>query len=325
MTDSRTRPARPARSGTAGAPTGAERPAAAPHRAARRGRGGRRHQADELFPRPAGIAVRVLATLFVAVPVVYMVILSVSPEVDVSAGHLIPHVLDLSNYASIWADSDLLRGFVNSIVICGIAAAVAVVVATAGAYPLARYRFRGSGPMLYGALGLQLIPGPMLLLPLFVVFSILQVTVGLTVIGSYWGIMIAYVTFSLPLAVWLMLGYIRTIPRELEEAAWVDGASRARAVRLIVAPLAVPGMVVAFVFSLLVGWNDVLFASVLTTPSTRTVAVDLQVFTLTMEGQSLPQYAQLMAAGVVASVPVVVAYLLLQKYLVGGRAAGALK
>jgi multiple sugar transport system permease protein len=272
-----------------------------------------------------GIAIRILATLFVAVPVVYMIILSVSSEVEVSAGNLIPHVLDWSNYTSIWGDSDLLRGFVNSIAICGGAAIVAVIVATAGAYPLARYRFFGSGPMLYGALGLQLIPGPMLLLPLFVVFSLLQVSFGLTVIGSYWGIIITYITFSLPLALWLMLGYIRTIPRELEEAAWVDGASRARSVWLIVAPLALPGMVVAFVFSLLMGWNDVLFASVLTTPTTRTVAIDLQVFTLDMEGQSLPQYAQLMAAGVVAAIPVVLAYLGLQKYLVGGRAAGALK
>lgn len=290
-----------------------------------RARRSRQHHADELFPRPVGIAIRILATLFVAVPVVYMIILSISPEVDVSAGDLIPHALELSNYTSIWGDSDLLRGFVNSIIICGGAAIVAVIVATAGAYPLARYRFFGSGPMLYGALGLQLIPGPMLLLPLFVVYSILQVTVGLTVIGSYWGIIITYITFSLPLALWLMLGYIRTIPRELEEAAWVDGASRAKAARLIVTPLAVPGMVVAFVFSLLMGWNDVLFASVLTTPATRTVAIDLQVFTLDMEGQSLPQYAQLMAAGVVAAIPVVLAYLALQKYLVGGRAAGALK
>jgi trehalose/maltose transport system permease protein len=290
-----------------------------------RARRSRQHQADELFPRPVGIAIRILATLFVAVPVVYMIVLSISPEVDVSAGSLIPHALDLSNYTSIWGDSDLLRGFINSVVICGGAALVAVIVATAGAYPLARYRFFGSGPMLYGALGLQLIPGPMLLLPLFVIFSLLQVTVGLTVIGSYWGIIITYITFSLPLALWLMLGYMRTIPRELEEAAWVDGASHAKAVRLIVTPLAVPGMVVAFVFSLLMGWNDVLFASVLTTSATRTVAIDLQVFTLDMEGQSLPQYAQLMAAGVVAAVPVVLAYLGLQKYLVGGRAAGALK
>lgn len=285
----------------------------------------RPHKADELFPRPVGIAIRILAAAFVAVPVLYMIVLSLSPEVDVSAGNLIPRALELSNYTSIWGDSDLLRGFVNSILICGGAAVVAVVVATAGAYPLARYKFPGSGPMLYGALGLQLIPGPMLLLPLFVVYSILQVTLGLSVIGSYWGIIITYITFSLPLALWLMLGYIRTIPRELEQAAWVDGASRTQAVRLIIAPLAVPGMVVAFVFSLLMGWNDVLFASVLTTPATRTVAIDLQVFTLDMEGQSLPQYAQLMAAGVVAAIPVVLAYLALQKYLVGGRAAGALK
>ena len=206
-----------------------------------------------------------------------------------------------------WTSVDLGRGLLNSVIICGIAALLATIVATAAAYPLARYAFRGKTMLLYSALGLQMVPGPMVLLPMFVIFAVLQVLFGITIVGSYWGVILAYLTFSLPLSLWLMLGYIRTIPREVEEAASVDGGP-ARNLRRIVMPLAVPGMVVAFVFSILLGWNDVLFASVLTSDSTRTVAIDLDI-PLTAGGQALPAYGQLMAAGVVVAIPVVVAYL----------------
>lgn len=263
--------------------------------------------------------------LITAVPVLYLIVLALSPESAVDAGDLVPPYLDFSNYAKIWDTVDLGRGLINSIIICSISGVLAVLVATLAAYPLARYVFRGRNSILFSALGLQMIPGPMILLPMFVAFAVLQVLFGITVIGSSWGVVVSYLTFSLPLALWLMLGYIRTIPIELEEAAAVDGASPLRTLFLIVIPLAVPGMVVAFVFSLLLGWNDVLFAAVLTSDSTRTVAIDLQLFTFTQGGESLPAYGQLMAAGTVVAAPVVAAYLLLQRFVVGGLAAGALK
>lgn len=285
----------------------------------------RRYRSGRLLPGWLAWTVRLVMAVIVAVPVLYLIVLALSPEAAVDAGDIVPPRLDLSNYAKIWQTVDLARGLVNSVVICSISAVLAVLVSTLAAYPLARYVFRGRGTILVGALGLQLIPGPMILLPMFVVFAVLQVLFGITVIGSFWGVIVAYLTFSLPLALWLMLGYIRTIPTELEEAAAVDGASPVKTLFRIVMPLAIPGMVVAFVFSLLLGWNDVLFAAVLTSESSRTVAIDLQLFTFTQGGQSLPQYGQLMAAGTVVAAPVVAAYLLLQRYVVGGLAAGALK
>lgn len=290
----------------------------------------RRHRrsvqaADELLPRWLSRAIRGALLVFIAIPVIYLIVLSLSPEISVDAGDLVPAHPTLGNYSSAWESVGLLRGFLNSVVTCGVAALVCVLVATAAAFPLARYRFFGSGPLFYGTLGLQLVPGPMILLPLFIVYSMLQVVVGLNAVGSYWGLMLTYIAFSLPLCMWLMVGYVRTIPRELDEAAAVDGASGARTFWSVVVPLSIPGMVVAFVLALLAGWNDVLFASVLTNQATRTVAVDLQLFTLAQGEELVPQYANLMAAAVMVAVPVVVVYLVLQRYLVGGLASGAVK
>lgn len=285
----------------------------------------RKRQSERLMPRWAILLTVAAISLLIAVPVLYMVVLSLSPQLAVLTGQLIPSRIVWRNYADIWSAIPLAQGFLNSAFTAGVAAIAAVVVASMAAYPLARYRFRLRIPLLYGAIGLQLVPGPMILLPLFVLFSVVQSAVGITLIGSYWGVIIIYLTFALPLALWLMVGYIATIPRELEEAVFIDGGGHLQALLKVVAPLALPGMIVTFLFSLLVGWTDVLFAAVLTGSGTRTLAVDLSTFTQVQEGVGLPQYSQLMAAAVVASIPIVVVYLILQRYLVSGLGAGALK
>lgn len=288
----------------------------------------RRHafaRGDRLLPGPVSLGVKIVIGLVVAVPVLYAVDLSFSPQFAILSGSVLPSRIVWQNYVTIWSATPLAQGFLNSALVSGVAAALAVCVASMAAYPLARYRFRLRTPMLYSAIGLQLIPGPMVLLPLFVIFSLVQSVIGISLIGSYWGVMITYLAFALPLAVWLMVGYVSTIPRELEEAVFVDGGGHLQALVRVVAPLALPGMVVTFLFALLVGWNDVLFAAVLTNNDTRTLAVDLSTFIQTQEGVALPQYSQLMAAAVIASVPIVVVYLILQRYLISGLGAGALK
>ncbi|MBO0782103.1 MAG: carbohydrate ABC transporter permease, partial [Ktedonobacteraceae bacterium] len=122
-----------------------------------------------------------------------------------------------------------------------------------------------------------------------------------------------------------MVSYLGSIPVDLEEAALVDGATRVQALWQIIVPLAIPGVVVALVFSFLTGWNDVLFASVLTSPETRTIAVQLQAFSAAQEGGGLPLYGQLMGAAVVSALPVVILYMIFQRYLIGGLTAGGVK
>jgi trehalose/maltose transport system permease protein len=145
------------------------------------------------------------------------------------------------------------------------------------------------------------------------------------VIGTRWGLFITYLTFALPFSTWIMVTYLRGLPKELEEAAQIDGASPFRILTRIVIPLAWPGIVVAGIFAFLLGWSDVLFASVMTRPDTRTAAVALQVFGSSQEGGAIPIYGQMMAAALVCAVPVVVLYLIFQRYLVGGLTAGGVK
>jgi ABC-type glycerol-3-phosphate transport system permease component len=282
-------------------------------------------QSDRLVGPVTGRIIIVVLGVIVAVPVLYMLILSVSPQFAILSGQLIPSTFAFDNYIKIWTAAPLAAGFVNSLFVCGTAAVLTVLVASMAAYPIARYTFIGRSPILFGALGLQLLPGPMILLPLFVLFASIQTFVHVTIIGSYWGLIITYLTFSLPLSLWLMVNYIAGIPRELEEAVFVDGGGHIDALRRVVLPLALPGMVVAFLFALLAAWNDVLFATVLTNNDTRTLAVDLSNFTLTQEGAPLPMYSELMAAAAVTAAPIVIIYLALQRFLVSGLGAGALK
>jgi multiple sugar transport system permease protein len=167
----------------------------------------------------------------------------------------------------------------------------------------------------------------MILLPLFVVYSMIQSTVGVIVIGSYWAMIVTYLTFAIPFALWLMVNYLLAVPRELDDAALVDGCTPVRALWRVVLPVATPGIVVALLFAFLLGWNDVLFASVLTNGSTQTLAIAVQVFATTqfLYGASQPRLALLLAAGVVSALPVVIVYLGCQRYLVTGLSAGTIR
>ena len=165
----------------------------------------------------------------------------------------------------------------------------------------------------------------MIILPLFVMFSSFGQAIGVQLVGTRPALIITYLTFAIPFATWLLVTYLRQIPISFEEAAMLDGLSRFGALRRIIFPLAVPGMIISLVFSLLVGWNDVLFASVLTAPDTQTVAVKLQVFAAATESGALPLYGQLMVASLISSAPVVILYMIFQRQLVGGLAAGGEK
>jgi ABC-type glycerol-3-phosphate transport system permease component len=284
-----------------------------------------RRDARELLPPPVRIGAIVCFVTVITLPIAFMLLLSITPDPEIGAGRLIPSHWAFDNYAKMWSTVNLGRGLANSLVICGLSSTIAVIFAVGAAYVLSRFEFRGRFPYLYSLIALQSVPHVMLLLPLFVLFSSIQTAIPFRLIGTYQGPVITYLTFALPLATWLMVSYLSSIPVELEEAALVDGATRFQALRKIVVPLALPGMVVALVFSFLVGWNDVLFASVLTSPDTRTLAVELQTFSAAQQGGSLPLYGQMMGASVVSALPVVILYMVFQRYLIGGLTAGGVK
>jgi len=295
--------------------------------AAKNARATSRRTADvtRLLPRPLLVIIIVILLLVVLVPVSYIVFASINSDVSVASGAFFPTELHLDNYVKVWSTVALATGLFNSILVSGIVAIVCALLAVSTAYVLVRYSFRGRLTFLRALLGLQSIPGTLMLLPVFVLFSTAATTLGIQIIGTRWALFVTYLTFALPFSTWVMVTYLRGLPRELEEAARIDGASSWRILTGIIVPLSWPGIVVSAIFAFLLGWNDVLFASVMTSPDSRTAAVALQVFGATQEGGAVPLYGQMMAAALICAAPVVVLYLVFQRYLVGGLTAGGVK
>ncbi len=278
--------------------------------------------ATVLLPSWLRRVVLVVLGLIVVLPCLYIVVSSFSPDIDVANGVLVPGALTTANWNDMWSTVPLVAGLTNSLVVCGVVAVVSAVLAVGTAYVLVRFAFVGRLSFLRSLVGFQSVPGTLLLLPLFVVFSSARTYLGVDVVGTRWGLMVTYLTFGLPFATWVMVTYIRGLPLDLEEAGLLDGLSRFGVLRRIVAPLSLPGMIVAAVFAFLLGWNDVLFASVLTSPDNRTAAIVLQLFGASQEGGALPLYGQVMSSSIVSALPVVVLYLMFQRYLVGGLTGG---
>ncbi|MDT4989877.1 MAG: multiple sugar transport system permease protein [Micromonosporaceae bacterium] len=291
-------------------------------------RTGRRTAAGEahrLLPGPLLVIITAALCVLVLVPVLYILLASLNTDVGVAEGQFWPSTFSAESYTKIWTTAGLANGIVNSLLVCGFVAVVSALLGTITAYVLVRFTFFGRLTVLRGLVGLQSVPGTLLLLPVFVLFSSAGNYLGVTVIGTRWGLFVAYLTFALPFSTWVMVTYLRGLPRELEEAGRVDGASTVEILVRIVFPLSLPGIVVSAIFAFLLGWNDVLFASVLTRPETHTAAVALQIFGASQDGGALPVYSQLMAAALICAAPVVLLYLVFQRYLVGGLTAGGVK
>jgi len=272
--------------------------------------------------RIAGI---IVFAVIILLPLAYVVLVSLTPDTEVGGGAIWPSHIAWGNYVAMWSTIHLAKDILNSVVIAGGAGLFSTVVALGAAYLVSRFRFRGRKPFMFSLITMQTIPQVMMLLPLFVILVIIQNVLHVVLVGQYYTLIVTYMTFALPFACWLLLSYMANIPIDLEEAAQIDGCTRWQVVQHVVLPLVVPGMIVTFVFSFLLGWSDVLFASVLTTPATQTVAVGLQAYMASGESGGAILWGQLMAASLTSGVPVVVIFLFFQKYITGGLASGAVK
>ncbi|MER7860656.1 carbohydrate ABC transporter permease [Amycolatopsis japonica] len=260
--------------------------------------------------------------LFTLIPLYAMVSSSLKPLGDVQGTwEWIPTTLTIQPFIDIWETIPLADYFVNSLVISGSAAILSVVFAIFAAYALSRFRFRGKNFFKMTVLSTQMFPGILFLLPLFLIFVNIGNTTGIVLYGSRLGLIITYLTFSLPFAIWMLAGYIDSIPKELDEAAMVDGTGPFGALIRVVVPAAMPGIVAVGIYSFMTAWGEVLFASVMTDSGTRTLAVGLQEYSTQVQ----VYWNQVMAASLIVSVPVVAGFLLLQRYLVAGLTAGAVK
>jgi multiple sugar transport system permease protein len=264
----------------------------------------------------------VVLTIFVGAPLVVMVSTAIKPLSQVqSAFRWIPTEPTLRPFVEMWSTVPLARYFANSVIVAGAATVLSVTVAIMAAYAVSRWRFRGRESFRLAVLATQMFPGVLFLLPLFLLFVMVDRLTGLALVGSRTGLVITYLTFSLPYAIWMLVSYFETIPHELDDAAKVDGCGPVRLLVSVLLPAARPVIVAVSIFSFMLAWGEVLFASVLTSEQTRTVSVGLQSYA----SEANVYWNQVMAASLVVSAPIVVAFLLLQRHITSGLTAGAVK
>jgi multiple sugar transport system permease protein len=260
---------------------------------------------------------------FTVIPLYVMVTSSLKPLGDVQGDfHWLPTHLTIQPFIDIWSTVPLARYFANSLVVCTVATVFSVVIAIFAAYAISRYTFRGRTLFTGAVLSTQMFPGILFLLPLFLIFVNIDKQLGFTLLyQTRAGLILTYLTFSLPFSIWMLASYLDGIPRDLDEAARVDGTTALGALFRVVLPAARPGVVAVAVYSFMTSWGEILFAAQMTNESSRTLSIGLQNYST----QINVYWNQVMAASLVVSVPIVIAFLLLQKYLVAGLTSGAVK
>ncbi|MEO6531114.1 MAG: carbohydrate ABC transporter permease [Specibacter sp.] len=263
-----------------------------------------------------------LLSIFTIIPIYVMVISGLKPLKDVQgAFSWWPTTLTIQPYIDMWKTVPLADYFVNSVIVSSAATVLSLIIAIFASYAISRYTFRGRNLFSGTVLSTQMLPGVLFLLPLFLIFVNINTNFGVQLVGTRIGLIITYLTFSLPFSIWMLAGYFDGIPRELDEAAKVDGCGPMRALIRVILPAARPGLVAVAIYSFMTSWGEVLFASVMTTDANRTLAVGLQLYST----QTNVYWNQIMAASVVVSIPIVIGFLLLQKNFVAGLTAGAVK
>jgi multiple sugar transport system permease protein len=262
-----------------------------------------------------------LVLLLMLSPIIWLVLSSLQTDGQLSTGAY--NLLDptLSAFSRMWQTVDFERYLINSLVICTIAALAATAFASCAGYALARFKFRGSSALTLGVVGTQLIPGSLFLLPAFIGLIWLKQNTPISLYDSRLGMILVYTAFFTPVAIYFMRYFFTAIPRDLEEAAMVDGCSRFGALVRIVLPAAAPGLVATFVYAFLFAWDELLFVAALTQENAETIPIGIRNFI----GNYQERTAQLMAAGVISTLPVLIAFFATQRWLVKGITAGAVK
>ena len=254
-------------------------------------------------------------------PIFWLVAASMQTDGQLATGAM--NLLDPTFHAfrEMWKTVDFKRYMINSLIICTVAALIATAFASFAGYALARFRFKGARPLALGVIGTQLIPGSLFLLPAFLGFIWLKQNTPIHLYDTRIGMILVYTAFFTPVAIYFMRYFFASIPRDLEEAAMVDGCSPFGAFLRIVIPAAAPGLVATFVYAFLFAWDELLFVASLTQHNAETIPIGIRNFI----GNYQERTAQLMAAGVVSTLPVLIAFFVTQRWLIKGITAGAVK
>lgn len=263
----------------------------------------------------ATFALLVIALAFLA-PIIWAVMMSLKTRVDALA--MPPKWLftpTLDHYKAVWSDGGLLKNARNSLVVAVASTSIGMLLGVPAAYALSRIRFKGNRFLLLTILATRMIPPVAFIIPFFVVFT----RVGLK--DTVAGLVIMYLTIILGFVIWMMRSYFVDIPREIEEAALVDGCNRWQTFGLVVIPLSLPGLATSAIFSFIYSWNEFLYAMVLTNRNAKTLP--LGIFNWVSYEEI--KWGELTASAVLAMLPVVIFYFFVQKALVRGLTMGAVK
>lgn len=258
-----------------------------------------------------------LLCLFAVAPLLWAIGTSLKPQTEVYTNpNLLPHQPTLANFIYVLGETAFGHWFLNTLLLAGGTTVLSISIATLAGYALSRYRFWGWGVYGNTLLLVQMFPGVMLGIPLFLIFT------KLALVDSLWALLLTYMTFALAFSVWMLKGYFDGIPREIEEAALIDGASRMGVLWRIILPLSGPGISTVAVFAFLLAWNEFFFAYIfLVSEDNYTLQMGLYTFIK----QFFTRWEYLMTASVLTTLPVLIFFFAMQRYLTRGLIAGATK
>jgi ABC-type glycerol-3-phosphate transport system permease component len=260
----------------------------------------------------------IVVSAFALFPVYYLAVTSLKTREEIYSRtpDLWPNHANWHEYSSVLGEGHVGRALVNSMIVASGTMVICLIVGALAAYALARWRFKLTHVLLMAVLMTQMFPLVVLVIPLFVMMR------KADLLGTYWSLIITYLAFSVPLAIWVMRSFFLTIPEELEHAARIDGATRIGAMVRVVLPLAAPGLATVAVLSFLEGWKEFLLAlTFLNDENKKTVPLVLQSFV----GRGDVDWAKVMATSVLYTLPVAIVFVLARKHLMTARTGGAVK
>jgi len=262
--------------------------------------------------------VSLLLVVFIGFPLLWMLVSSFKPaeQLFVSPPRLLPSTLTLDWYRNVMLQSDAPTYFRNSLVIGAATTAICLSIGALAAYGVTRFEFPGKRVFLIGALLSYVFPAIVLFVPIYMIIN------SLGLIDTLAGVVIAHTILTFPFALWMLRSFFIAIPREIDEAAWVDGASYFMTFVAIILPLALPGVFSVGVFVFVLSWNEYLFAGVLiTSGSLKTIPVGISEFITSFD----VRWGEIMAMGALATMPVIALFLSVQRFFLRGVIAGAIK
>ena len=267
----------------------------------------------------------ILFVIFFLLPPVYMLITSLKSSAEIGAitNPWFVYKPTLENYTALLGSAQYLTFFKNSAIVSVVVVIITMLISVPAAFALARMKFWGSTALGMGVFLTYLIPETLLFIPLFKIFAFVQDLTGIEMMNHYWVLMVIYPTLTVPFCTWIMIGYFASIPKELDEAALIDGAGYFQMLTKIFIPVALPGIIAATIFAFTVSWADFLYPMAFTTSADQLV-LPAGIVTILIRGD-VYAWGQIMAACLLGALPPLLIYAFLMDYYIAGLTAGATK